>query len=127
MLIELAQPPFNLIRWWENVVSCSLFSISSSGSDYDSSSSSEYEHKIAYTYDQDYTAISEESYDTDDFDSSGDDAYIEPIKPNELVSDGPQQEARPSHPAHPDQNGLADILTDPNTVQVGCEYVVKHT
>jgi len=93
------------------------YGLGSSGSDYDSSSSSEYEHKIAYTYDQDYTAISEESYDTDDFVSSGDDVYMEPIKINELVSDGPHQQARPSHPAHPDENGLADILTDPNTVQ----------
>merc|ERR1712131_541321 len=42
----------------------------------DSSSSSEYEHQIDYTYDEDYTQISEDSYDTDNF--SGDDGPEEP-------------------------------------------------
>jgi len=88
-------------------------------SDYDSSVSSDYEHKIAYSYDQDYTAISEESYDTDAF--SGDDV-LEQIKDAEqkeevplLVSEG--EEPRPSHPANPDKTGLPDILTDPLRVQ----------
>jgi len=81
--------------------------------DYDSSSS-EYEHKIAYTYDEDYTAISEENYDTDTF--SGDGHDLDQIKQNELVSEGPS-ESRPTRPVHPDLVGLADILTEPESVQ----------
>ena len=48
----------------------------------------------------------------------------EPLKkPNELVSEGPS-ESRPTRPAHPDLVGLADILTEPESVQVSFQAVL---
>jgi len=80
----------------------------------DSSSSSEYEHQIDYTYDEDYTQISEDSYDTDNFSGDDDDGQEEPDL-NNLISD--RDEERPSHPTNPDKTGLPDLVTDPLRVQ----------
>ena len=52
------------------------------------------------------------------------DKNAEPLKkPNELVSEGPS-ESRPTRPADPDLVGLADILTEPESVQVSFQAVL---